>query len=48
VTDKFVRTWLAFDPSKEQVKRLQINDHATAVVEAKEVFRAATEGIFDE
>jgi len=47
-TDKFVRTWIAFDPAKEDTTRLQVSDHSTAVHEAQQAFREAFEGIFDE
>jgi hypothetical protein len=48
VTDKFVRTWIAFDPAKEDTSRLQVSDHRTATLEAQAVFHEATQGIFDD
>lgn len=46
-TDQFVRTWNAFDPQKESVTRLQINDHGADVREARIEFKLLTQGIFD-
>lgn len=47
VTDKFVRTWVAFDPNKEETSKLQINDHRAAVMDAQQAFIDVTDGIFD-
>lgn len=46
-TDQFVRTWNAFDPEKESVTRLQINDHAADVRAARVEFKLLTKGVFD-
>jgi hypothetical protein len=46
-TDQFVRTWNAFDPEKESVTRLQVNDHAADVRAARVEFKLLTKGVFD-
>lgn len=46
-TDQFVRAWNAFDPEKESVTRLQINDHAADVRAARVEFKLLTKGVFD-
>lgn len=48
VTDKFARTWIAFDPEKEETSRLQIYDHHITMLEAQEAFTDITQGIFNE
>jgi hypothetical protein len=47
LTDQFVRTWNAFDPEKESVTRLQINDHAADIRAARVEFKLLTKGVFD-
>jgi hypothetical protein len=46
-TDQFCRAWTAFDPEKEAVSRLQINDHYADLKEAREIFRRITQAVFD-
>lgn len=46
-TDQFVRSWNAFDPEKESVTRLQINDHGADVRAARVEFKLLTKGVFD-
>jgi hypothetical protein len=46
-TDQFCRAWTAFDPEKEAVVRLQINDHHADLKEAREVFRRITQSVFE-
>ncbi len=46
-TDQFCRAWNAFDPAKEGVTRLQINDHAADMRDARLEFKFVTEGVFD-
>jgi hypothetical protein len=48
LTDQFVRAWNAFDPEKEGVNRIQINDHSADVREARVEFKLITQGVFDE
>ena len=48
ITDKFVRTWMAFDPGKESSTKLQVYDHQLSMAEARKVFTEATQGIFDD
>jgi hypothetical protein len=47
-TDDFVRAWVVLDPNRENVQRLQVNDHSAEVREAREVFQNVTEKVFDE
>lgn len=47
ITDQFVRAWNAFDPTKESVTRLQINDHGADIREARIEFKLLTHGVFD-
>lgn len=47
LTDQFVRAWNAFDPEKESVTRLQVNDHAADVRAARVEFKLLTKGVFD-
>lgn len=46
-TDQFVRSWNAFDPQKESVTKLQINDHSTDIRDARVEFKLITQGVFD-
>lgn len=48
LTDKFVRTWIAFDPEKEESSKLQVYDHRISVDEARKAFIEVTQGIFDD
>lgn len=47
-TDEFSRAWVAFDPEKQGLLKLQITDHSKVMREARDVFKDVSEGIFDE
>jgi hypothetical protein len=47
-TDGFARAWVAFDPEKEDLLKLQITDHSKVMREARDVFKDVSGGIFDE
>lgn len=44
--DEFCRAWRAFDPEKESVPRLHIDDHGAIVREARDLFQEISEGVF--
>lgn len=46
--DQFARAWRAFDPERESLNRLQIDDHGLVMREARTEFRDMSQGIFDE
>lgn len=47
VTDQFARAWVAFDPQREDNARLEIRDHSAEVRQAREIFTALSDGIFN-
>lgn len=47
-TDEFARAWVAFDPEKEALIKLQITDHSKVMREARDVFKDVSAGVFDE